>query len=943
MTLACPSEDALLDFVGKRLADAEALAVEEHLDRCTKCRTLLAILASALVPGATAVDVGTTRVDEAPPTMVEDTRVGPPRPHGVAVDDTIIGRYRITRVLGKGGMGIVYAAHDPELDRAVALKVLLTREPAQQERLLREARSMARLTHPNVVSVYDAGATADGRVFVAMELVLGRTLRSVLDAEPGAPFRATLRMFLAAGRGLAAAHAIGIVHRDFKPDNVLVGDDGRVLVTDFGLARASSSLVEGEPTGDAPLSFKTALTRAGSVMGTPRYMSPEQHRGDEVDARSDQFSFCVALWHAAYKMHAFEAATIEELALAAMKGAFVPPTKGHRAPRELRVLLERGLQPNPRGRHASMTELLSRLAPLERSSRAPFFVLAGALLLAVAVVGVISVNARRAATDPHTTAASVSAAHATCTLPPAFLTEASKTKLREKLAKPAFGVPAVPSEPVLLALDRHATALNAASARACALPPDLRASAESCIARMARRATSTVDVIEQGFGFEAWGALEAVQVLDSPSACTGTSARPDEAEWTMGAAMLQKHDQDLGHIAARTRVGGLRTDSKGGASQTQALLSASEIAQMGGAKQLAAEARLLAVETMTPDDPIERDLLADTTKLASASRRDDYAARAWILRVRALDLRAPGAADTLDLAKSAVGRASDVGFSALLTIAEAESAAASGDPKRAKDAFNHAFWDVEKADDIVKHAYASRHYESLARDPAEVVLDATDEIELAKRLFGDTSSWLALAELHAAEMKERRDGPKYALPQAREARRIAAFGLPEKGDWLADLASGRVTPLGARVNGILARSYALEARVLVTGGDLVGARAAAVASLSYEGHGPAREVSALPFAAMSLVERTDGHAAAALEYARRAVASLGPRAWSHTIVMVRMELARAAMASGRAAEARSAFEPAAPLLEAMPRDFRTTALAFLATIPGWTMPTSSAR
>jgi serine/threonine protein kinase len=197
--------------------------------------------------------------------------------------------------IGAGGMGVVYAAYDPELDRRVALKLLRPDRfgsDADRLRLLREAQALARLADPHVVSVYDTGTFGD-RVFVAVELVEGETLRQWLGGLRAAPrsWREVLARFLPAGRGLAAAHAAGLVHRDFKPENVLLGRDGRVRVADFGLAEAAP-----EPGG------KLAALPAewGLVLGTPAYMAPEQLRGIAVDARSDQFSFCVALFEALY-------------------------------------------------------------------------------------------------------------------------------------------------------------------------------------------------------------------------------------------------------------------------------------------------------------------------------------------------------------------------------------------------------------------------------------------------------------------------------------------------------------------------------------------------------------------------------------------------------------------------------------------------------------------
>jgi eukaryotic-like serine/threonine-protein kinase len=244
----------------------------------------------------------------------------------------VLGRYFILDRLGSGGMGIVYAAYDPELDRKVAIKLLRPGRAGAEAgaRLLREAQAMARLSHPNVLAVHDVGTFGD-QVFVAMELVDGADLRQWLAASPRSE-REVLDVFLKAGRGLAAAHAAGLVHLDFKPANVLVGRDGRVRVADFGLAQAEG----GEESGGA---------------GTRGYMAPEQLTSQPVDARTDQFSFCVSLYEALYGARPFAPDSFEV--------EDSPP--GSRVPIRLRRLLLRGLAPDPAGRFASMDDLLAAL------------------------------------------------------------------------------------------------------------------------------------------------------------------------------------------------------------------------------------------------------------------------------------------------------------------------------------------------------------------------------------------------------------------------------------------------------------------------------------------------------------------------------------------------------------------------------------------------------
>jgi tetratricopeptide (TPR) repeat protein len=268
-----------------------------------------------------------------------------------------IGRYIIVDHLGSGGMGAVYAAYDPELDRRVALKLLHADaqhggegderdEPAgvKRERLLGEAQALAQLAHPNVVAIHDVGSTEAG-VFIAMELVVGRTLRVWLREHSEHGWTRIAPLFRAAGEGLAAAHRAGIIHRDFKPENVVVGDDGRVRVVDFGLALAEGA----------------TLAEPGWLLGTPRYMAPEQLTAGTLDARTDQFTFCVTLYEALYGERPFAGATADELKESIAKGLPPDPPAAKKAPARVRRAIRRGLEIAPSARHASMDALLREL------------------------------------------------------------------------------------------------------------------------------------------------------------------------------------------------------------------------------------------------------------------------------------------------------------------------------------------------------------------------------------------------------------------------------------------------------------------------------------------------------------------------------------------------------------------------------------------------------
>src|SRR6478672_1459215 len=332
----------------------------------------------------------------------------PPPDHGKATlaRGASIGRYVVLGLVGRGGMGEVYAAYDPELDRKVAVQLLRVKPGAGvslmegRQRTLREAQAIARLSHPNVVVVYDVGPFEE-KVFIAMEFVEGNTAGFWTQSQ-NRTWQETLKVYLAAGRGLAAAHEKGLVHRDFKPDNVMVSRDGQVRVMDFGLARQAEKPANGNGTGErvivlaepaadgdvptttqplgaptpepgapiAPLDgstmvlnggssqdqrpadidatnavrFDERLTRTGAMMGTPAYMAPEQFRGKPTDARTDQFAFCVALFESLYGERPFAGNTLMALTTNVVNGRIKETPTGTKVPPWIRKILLRGLR-----------------------------------------------------------------------------------------------------------------------------------------------------------------------------------------------------------------------------------------------------------------------------------------------------------------------------------------------------------------------------------------------------------------------------------------------------------------------------------------------------------------------------------------------------------------------------------------------------------------------
>ena len=469
-------------------------------------------------------------------------QTGPPAgPLGVGSE--LVGRFLITRVLGEGGMGTVYVARDATLGREVAIKVHHAAGGAH--RLRREAVAMARLAHPNVVTVFEVGDLA-GRPFVVMEYVTGTTLRAWLAAEPRS-VREILAMVLAAGEGLAAAHDAGLVHRDVKPENVLIGADGRARVGDFGLARELDSLDEPRAPVDASVeNLMTPVTQTGAVLGTPAYMSPEQFAGAPVDARADQFAFCVTAWEALWRERPFAGASYAQLHAAIALGTRRPPPSTPKVPGRVRLALERGLSVDPANRFPTMHVLLDAMRPATRRRRRWLF--AGA---AIPAAGIAAFLGLRGAPEPACDTAGLAELAAIRTDLPAALRQHGAAQIADQAAK---------------VQQSYATAFRGNAQRACEATrahdwsPEIAAQSRVCFAITARTAALSLAGVDPARPMDVLRHLRRLPPEDQCRNQTHLASRPPipgdpkqldaltEAKATLAVGFDSAEDHDFAQL-----------------------------------------------------------------------------------------------------------------------------------------------------------------------------------------------------------------------------------------------------------------------------------------------------------------------------------------------------------------------------------------------------------
>ena len=625
-----PEPAALERLVRGELPAEEAARVRAHAGACSECSRRL----FAAATGAAGDGEDTTVAVPAPAQLIEDSA---PDPLSALPRGSSIGRYVVLDRVGSGGMGVVYAAFDPELNRKVAIKLLQSRRGGSsagsaagttggQQLLLREAQAMARLSHPGVLAVHDVGLWSE-RVFVAMDLVEGQSLRQRLKAGP-LPWPEALRILVAAGEGLAAAHAKGLVHRDFKADNILVGEDGRVQVMDFGLARAVQDAPPPAPppAGAPPPSqsaLSTPMTEAGFVHGTPAYMAPEQLASGAADERTDQFSFGVTLYEALHGERPFGPDRPSDPMDPARWKVREPPA-GSAAPAWLRKVALRCLEVRPEARFGSMREVLDALRadPARGRRRAAVAALVAFVVLASAgtAFGVVARRSRACAGAGEGMAS--------------VWNDAERERVREAFAAVSRPFAADAERASSRQLDAYAEAWVQMRRQACEAtrlrgeaPESVLALRLSCLDRRLESLSALVAVLEAADAEVAQRAIDATAGLPPLDACADLAA--------LTARVPPPQD-----AAARERVEALR--SKLAAPRAQLLAAkykpalepakaaADEAAALGYAPVVAEAQELLGrLHDGAGDYKSAERAFAAAAQAAQEGRDDEVGARAW--------------------------------------------------------------------------------------------------------------------------------------------------------------------------------------------------------------------------------------------------------------------------------------------------------------------------
>ena len=701
---ACPPDETLAALVDGKLSAEEAAKLEAHIDSCDTCHELLGSYAASYLVDpeyASTIPVG-------------DRATELQRAAGLPIG-TRVGRYVLLERVGEGASGVVYAAHDPELDRKIAIKVLHAKVVDAQDRLLNEARAMAKLAHPNVVAVHDVGAF-EGHVFVAMEFVAGGTLRAWMQDVHTT--EEIIAAFVDAGRGLAAAHKAGLIHRDFKPENVLVGKDGRVRVTDFGLAargRVDTNMPESD-RNVAPGSDATLWTKA--MAGTPAYMAPEQRDGRVADARSDQYAFCVAFAEA---LHGSRPESPRD--------ALSPKGSTRRVPKKLSQILARGLEERPAARFPSMTSILRAIDATQ--SRGRRWLALGALaVFAIATFGVVRVLSARS----HMCAEAASGLKGVWD---------DDTRGAAKRAFDSSGAPNASEtwQRVSLVLDAYAAHWTASRTEACEATRIRGEQSDAmlglrmqCLDRRRGELGALSELLSHADKDVVEHAAFAASRLGPISACDDTAA--------LSSALPLPETKDT-----RSRVDALRADLD----RVRALESTGKFAlALEGARKDSADAKTLGyrpieaealylqgeLEAESGDDRAAVATLNAAAFAAEAGRHDEVAAEAWIALVDVLGAKLDRVSESDAAVQRAKAAAERLGPTSLATSRLHD---ALGDRAQEFGRFSEAVTELRTAVDLEKKALGPRHLR-VARSLSRLgsALRDDGDTEEALRVYGES-------------------------------------------------------------------------------------------------------------------------------------------------------------------------------------------------------------
>ncbi|MBK8239532.1 MAG: protein kinase [Deltaproteobacteria bacterium] len=676
-----------------------------------------------------------------------------------------VGRYTVLERIGAGGMGVVYAAFDPELDRRVALKVLHggnadgMSSSGGRSRLLREAQAMAKLHHPNVITVHDVGTFGD-RVFVAMEFVDGTTLREWVT-QGVHDWAEIVEVFVKAGRGLAAAHAIGLVHRDFKPDNVLVGHDGRVLVMDFGLARQAGASV---PVADLAVPPRTgatpvdlSLTRTGALLGTPAYMAPEQHTGGVIGPAVDQFGYCVALYEALWGSRPFVGNSVASLALAVLEGKPTPPPRDSDVPGWLFGVIAHGLAVEPSDRHPSMDALLAELQRDPPRSHRPWLAAVVAIAVAMGIVGTYLATRP----DPAELCASELAALPALIEPD---TEARIVAQFEASGREHASTTWASARARVDAWDERWRGSWAAACVAERGPPLEREHAAGpstrCLDTQRELATRLLAQLEAADGGMVDASLTATLALDDPRECAGP--------YELRSTAVERARTDQRAAAVETRVLTMLQRWSEAAARIGGFANAP-----GSFDDRAIEAELFRLAGVTDlhegRTSLGRARLRRAVVAAASAKHGRLELQAWVDLLESLPdtiTSSDEAFSTIAAAESAIlAVGDDADMRRRWWTAQGHLELALGRPREAMDRYDHAII-VSGAEPL----YAARlqQHRCAALVALELPSDGYDACNEAQRelatLLGDTHPWvgLALTDLAAAQMALEQHGPAVA-------------------------------------------------------------------------------------------------------------------------------------------------------------------------------------